>query len=403
MRVHRSPGCTYNGVSVTGVKRIASETMSESKSSDESRLAEVRREIDTLDEQIQALISERAQLAFDVGESKGTLSHAVDYYRPEREAQVLRAVLERNQGPLSDAEILRLFREIMSACLARQEPLKIAYLGPEGTFTQQAVHRHFGHSVQALGHPAIETVFEQVQGGEADFGVVPIENSTQGIVSHTLDMFLECELKICGEVEMRIHHNLLTHAPGLAGIERVYAHQQSLSQCRTWLRRNLPQAETLPVSSNAEAARRVRNAPEAAAIASMSAAEIYGVPALFSCIEDNPDNTTRFLVIGRQLFNPSGEDKTTLLLAGHEGPGLLYQLLEPLARHKINMNRIESRPSRLGRWKYVFFVDVDGHAQEEPLRTALGALEEQGGQVHVLGSYPRAVMARPAAIQGKPE
>ena len=329
-----------------------------------------------------------------MGESKGELPHAVDYYRPEREAQVLRSVLERNHGPLSDAEMLRLFREIMSACLARQEPLKIAYLGPEGTFTQQAVHRHFGHSVRALGHPAIETVFEQVQGAEADFGVVPIENSTQGVVTHTLDMFIDGDLKICGEVEMRIHHNLLTHATGLAGVERVYAHHQSLSQCRTWLRRNLPQAETLPVSSNAEAARRVRNAPEAAAIASMSAAEIYGVPVLFSSIEDNPDNTTRFLVIGRQLFSPSGDDKTTLLLTGREGPGLLYSLLEPLARHRINMNRIESRPSRLRRWEYVFFVDVDGHAEQEPLRSALEALREQGGQVRVLGSYPRAVMAR---------
>jgi chorismate mutase/prephenate dehydratase len=354
----------------------------------------VRAQIDALDVRIQALISERAELAFQVGASKGALPHAVDYYRPEREAQVLRAVLERNQGPLSDAEILRLFREIMSACLARQEPLKIAYLGPEGTFTQQAVHRHFGHSVQALGHPGIETVFEQVQGAEADFGVVPIENSTQGIVSHTLDMFLESELKICGEVEMRIHHNLLTHSDSLAGLERVYAHHQSLSQCRNWLRRNLPQVEAIPVSSNAEAARRVRNAPEAAAIASQSAAEIYGVPILFSMIEDNPDNTTRFLVIGRQLFGRSGDDKTTLLMAGNEGPGLLHALLEPLARHNVNMTRIESRPARTGNWEYVFFVDVEGHVEDPGLAAALEALAEVSAQTRVLGSYPRAVLAR---------
>lgn len=354
----------------------------------------VREQIDALDVRIQALISERAELAFKVGASKGALPHAVDYFRPEREAQVLRAVLERNQGPLSDAEMLRLFREIMSACMAQQEPLKIAYLGPEGTFTQQAVHRHFGHSVQALGHPGIETVFEQVQGAEADFGVVPIENSTQGIVSHTLDMFLESDLKICGEVEMRIHHNLLTHSDSLAGLERVYAHHQSLSQCRHWLRRNLPQAEAIPVSSNAEAARRVRNAPEAAAIASESAAEIYGVPILFSMIEDNPDNTTRFLVIGRQLFGRSGDDKTTLLMAGIEGPGLLHALLEPLARHKVNMTRIESRPARTGNWEYVFFVDVEGHVEEPGLAAALEALSEVSAQTRVLGSYPRAVLAR---------
>lgn len=354
----------------------------------------VRKRIDALDEQIQAMISERAKLAFEVGATKGKLPHAVDYYRPEREAQVLRAVLERNNGPLSDSEILRLFREIMSACLARQEPLKIAYLGPEGTFTQQAVFRHFGHSVQALGHPSIETVFEQVQGSEADFGVVPIENSTQGIVSHTLDMFLDSDLKICGEVEMRIHHNLLTHSDNLAGLERVYAHQQSHSQCQSWLRRNLPQVEIIPVASNAEAARRVRNAPEAAAIASQAAAEIYAVPILFSRIEDNPDNTTRFLVIGRALFSSSGDDKTTLLLAGKEGPGLLHHLLEPLAKHKVNMSRIESRPSQAGKWEYVFFVDVQGHVEDDALCAALEALARVSDHSRVLGSYPRAVLSR---------
>ena len=364
-----------------------------SDKSKHAELDEVRKRIDALDEAIQSLISERAELAYKVGTAKGDFPHAVDYYRPEREAQVLRGVLERNDGPLNDSEMLRLFREIMSACLARQEPLKIAYLGPEGTFTQQAVYRHFGHSVQALGHPAIETVFEQVQGAEADFGVVPIENSTQGIVSHTLDMFLESELKICGEVEMRIHHNLLTHSDSLAGIERVYAHHQSLSQCRSWIRRNLPQVETLPVASNAEAARRVRSAPEAAAVASQSAAEIYGVPILFSRIEDNPDNTTRFLVIGRQLFSSSGDDKTTLLLAGKEGPGLLHALLEPLARRKVNMTRIESRPSPAGKWQYVFFVDIEGHVEDKEVSSALEALAEFSDQTRVLGSYPRAVLS----------
>lgn len=353
----------------------------------------VRARIDALDTQIQALISERAELAFAVGASKGELPHAVDYYRPEREAQVLRGVLERNQGPLSNEEILRLFREIMSACLARQEPLKIAYLGPEGTFTQQAVYRHFGHSVQALGHPGIETVFEQVQGAEADFGVVPIENSTQGIVSHTLDMFLDSDLKICGEVEMRVHHNLLTLSDSLASLERVYAHHQALSQCRNWLRRNLPQVEAIPVSSNGEAARRVRNTPEAAAVASRSAAEIYGVPILFTRIEDNPDNRTRFLVIGRQLFSRSGDDKTTLLLAGKESPGLLHALLEPLARHRVNMTRIESRPAQTGNWEYVFFVDIEGHVEDEPVDRALAALREVSAETRVLGSYPRAVLA----------
>ena len=354
-------------------------------------LDEVRQKIDALDAKIQALISDRARLAWAVRESKGQLKNAVDYYRPEREAQVLRAVRERNQGPISDAEMLRLFREIMSVCLAQQEPLKISYLGPEGTFTQQAVNQHFGHSVQALGVTGIDDVFSQVESSEADFGVVPVENSNQGIVSHTLDRFVNSDLKICGEIEMAIHHNLLSQAPSLAQIERVYSHQQSLSQCKNWIRQHLPLAECIAVSSNAEAARRVRHSPDAAAISSKSAADIYGVPILFARIEDRADNATRFLVIGRQLLTPSGDDKSSLLLAGDEGPGALHSLLSPLAKHSLNMNRIESRPASTGRWSYVFFIDVDGHAETEPLKSALAEMQNQSSLTRVLGSYPKAV------------
>ena len=361
------------------------------KNSDD--LGAVRADIDRLDEEIQELISERARLASEVRKSKEKSAEAVDYFRPEREAQVLRAVLERNQGPLSDSEMLRLFREIMSACLAQQEPLKVAYLGPEGTFTQQAVNRHFGHSVHALSLPSIDDVFEQVQSGDADFGVVPVENSSQGIVSHTLDMFLLSDLKICGEIELRVHQNLLTLAKSVEQIERVYSHEQSLSQCKSWLRSHLPGVELISVGSNSEAARRVRNAPEAAAIAGRPAAEIYGLPVLFSDIEDHADNTTRFLVIGRQIFAPSGQDKTTLLLSGHEGPGLLYGLLKPLQEHGVNMTRIESRPSKLGKWAYVFFVDLEGHAQDENVSAALNDLEKVSKLSRILGSYPRAVLA----------
>jgi chorismate mutase/prephenate dehydratase len=365
------------------------------KREDKAGLTEIRDEIDRLDEQIQELINSRARLAFRVRESKGGELHAVDFYRPEREAQVLRGVLERNQGPLSDTEMVRLFREIMSACLAQQEPLKVAYLGPEGTFTQQAVHRHFGHSVHAIGLPGIDTVFEQVQAGDADFGVVPVENSSQGIVSHTLDMFLLSDLKICGEIELRVHQNLLTLARSLPQIERVYSHEQSLSQCKNWLRAHLPGVELIAVGSNSEAARRVRNAPEAAAIAGRVAAEVYGLPILFADIEDHPDNTTRFLVIGRQIFAPSGRDKTTLLLSGHEGPGLLYRLLEPFQVHGVNMTRIESRPSRLGKWAYVFFVDVEGHAEDPAVAAALRDLDKVSKLSRVLGSYPRAILTPP--------
>jgi len=362
---------------------------------EQTTLDEVRLQIDSLDAQIQELISARARLAQAVRESKGELEHAVDYYRPEREAQVLRAVAARNRGPISDAEMLRLFREIMSVCLAQQEPLKIAYLGPEGTFTQQAVNQHFGHSVQALGVTGIDDVFSQVESSDADFGVVPVENSNQGIVSHTLDRFVDSDLKICGEIEMAIHHNLLSQARSLAQIERVYSHQQSLSQCKHWIRQHLPEAECIAVSSNAEAARRVRHSPDAAAISSQSAAEIYGVPVLFARIEDRPDNATRFLVIGRQLLTPSGDDKTTLLLAGDEGPGALHALLTPLARHSLNMSRIESRPARAGRWSYVFFIDVDGHAETEPLKSALAEMQKQASLTRVLGSYPKAVSHTP--------
>ena len=361
---------------------------------EESTLDNVRQKIDTLDAKIQALISDRARLAWAVRESKGQLDNAVDYYRPEREAQVLRAVRERNEGPISDAEMLRLFREIMSVCLAQQEPLKIAYLGPEGTFTQQAVHRHFGHSVKALGVTGIDDVFMQVETTEADFGVVPVENSNQGIVSHTLDRFVDSDLKICGEIEMPIHHNLLSQSKSLAGIERIYSHQQSLSQCKAWIRQHLSSAECIAVSSNAEAARRIRHSPDAAAISSKSAADIYGVPILFSHIEDQPDNATRFLVIGRQLLAASGDDKTSLLLAGDEGPGALHSLLSPLARHGVNMSRIESRPSSTGRWSYIFFIDVEGHAETDPLRSALKEMQTQSSLTRVLGSYPKAVSSR---------
>lgn len=361
---------------------------------DPERLAEIRRRIDELDAKIQAAIAERAKLALEVRASKGDLGRGSEYYRPDREAQVLRQVIERNDGPLSDSVMLRLFREIMSACLAQQEPMKIAYLGPEGTFTQQAVYRQFGHSVQGIAAESIEDVFLQVQAGEADFGVVPVENSTQGMVSHTLDMFLNVEVKICAEVELRIHQHLLTQSRSLGGIETVYAHAQSLAQCRHWLAAHLPNAELVAVSSNAEAARRVRTRPEAAAIAGRHAAEVYGLPVLFGNIEDHVDNTTRFLVLGRDLLEPSGDDKTTLMVAGRDGPGALLSLLEPLARFGVNMNRIESRPSRQGRWDYVFFIDVDGHVTEERLSGVLGELEGEARLVKILGSYPRAVLGR---------
>ena len=360
-------------------------------------LESIRERIDAIDADLHALINERARLAQQVGISKHAAGHTVDFYRPERESQVLHLALERNRaakGPLRDEEILRLFREIMSACLAQQEPLKVAFLGPEGTFTQQAVFKQFGHSVRALPLTSIEEVFHEVESGTADFGVVPIENSSEGTVNNTLDMFLTSPLAICGEVELRIHHNLMGAMTALGQVERVCAHQQALAQCRGWLSENLPGVERVPVASNAEGARRARDEDGTAAIAPMAAAEVYGLNVLVPEIEDRADNTTRFLVIGRKSFPPSGEDKTTLLVsAAHtDAPGALFRLLEPFAREGISMTRIESRPSRRRKWDYVFFIDLEGHAETQPLAGVLAKLKGQASLCRVLGSYPRAIL-----------
>ncbi len=367
--------------------------MTESSDKPARSLDELRECIDALDTRIQALITERARCAQEVAVAKGD-GRAIDFYRPEREAQVLRGVVERNQGPLSDEEMVRLFREIISACLAQEEPLKIAYLGPEGTFTQSAVYKQFGHSVRGLPLATIDEVFHEVESGAADFGVVPIENSTGGTVNHTLDNFLMSPLKICGEVELRIRQHLLGSMDSLEQIVRVCTHPQSLAQCRGWLKEYLPEVELIEVSSNAEGARRARDEAGTAAIAGDAAAEVYGLEKLVADIEDRPDNTTRFLVIGRDLFPASGEDKTTLLMstADTEDAGALQRLLEPLARHRVNMSRIESRPSRRRKWHYVFFVDIDGHVEEEHVAAALAELEQRAQLFRVLGSYPKAVL-----------
>ncbi|MDO5504699.1 MAG: prephenate dehydratase [Pseudoxanthomonas suwonensis] len=355
-------------------------------------LGEVRARIDGIDRTIQQLIAERARWARQVGKAKGKLAAAVDYYRPEREAQVLRRVLDRNDGPLDDEVLVRLFREIMSACLAQQEPLKVGYLGPEGTFSQQAVFKHFGHSATGLPLASIEEVFQEVAAGNADFGVVPVENSGQGTLQVTLDMFLTSPLCVCGEVELRVHQYLLSRSADLAGIERVYSHPMSLAQCAGWLRQHLPGVERIPVTSNAEAARRARNGDDAAAIAGESAGHVYHLKRLAGPIEDRNDNTTRFLVLGRESFPASGHDRTSLLVSVRDRPGALYGVLEPLARHGVSMNRIESRPQHGGLWQYAFFIDVEGHSEEAPLKDALAEIGAAAGGVRVLGSYPVAVL-----------
>ncbi|MDE2338945.1 MAG: prephenate dehydratase [Gammaproteobacteria bacterium] len=357
-------------------------------------LTAVRERIDGVDQQIQRLLNERARLAQRVGLTKSRTEAGAEFYRPEREAQVLRAVRERNRGPLRDEEVVRLFREIMSACLAQQEPLKVAYLGPEATFSQTAVLTHFGHSVRALPLGSIDEVFHEVESAAADFGVVPIENSTEGTVNHTLDRFLSSPLKICGEVELRIHHHLMGNMNALGRIVRICSHPQSLAQCRLWLQEHLPDIEQIPVASNGEAARRARDERGTAAIAGQTAAEVYGLKVLAGQIEDRSDNSTRFLVLGRKLLAPSGQDRSTLLVSvGHtDAPGALHRLLEPLARHRVSMTRIESRPSHRRKWDYVFFIDIDGHAEEPHVARALASLKRRASLFRLLGSYPRAVL-----------
>jgi chorismate mutase/prephenate dehydratase len=360
---------------------------------DSTDLAEIRKRINEVDERIQALINERARYAQQVGAAKGKHAGAVDYYRPEREAEILRNIVERNEGPLRDEEILRLFREIMSACLAQQEPLKIGFLGPEGTFTQTAVFKHFGHSVRALPFHTIDEVFQEVESGVANFGVVPIENSTEGSVNNTLDMFLTSPLKIAGEIELRIDQHLLGHMPGLENIVRICAHEQSLAQCRSWLREYVPHVELIGMSSNAAGARRARDEEGTAAIGPDVAADVYDLKILVNRIEDRSDNSTRFLVVGRDLLPASGNDKTTILISTSDtgGAGVLHHLLQPLADHDVVMTFIESRPSHRKNWDYVFFIDIEGHASESPVSDALAVLEKESSLFRVLGAYPKAV------------
>ena len=360
-------------------------------------LSQVRARIDALDEQIQTLISERARVVQTVRDIKVRSGSTGDHYRPAREAQVLRRAMERNrasQGPLPDEVMARLMREIMSACLALESPLSVAYLGPEGTYTQAAVNKHFGLQVAARAMAAIDEIFREVEAGMADYGVVPIENSTEGVVSSTLDLLANTPLSICGEVWLPVHHQLLSRHQKLEEIKVVFSHPQSLAQCRYWLDSKLPGIPRTPVASNGAAAKRVAETGEGAAIASAAAGELYGLDVLAANVEDDPNNTTRFLVIGRQNPEPTGSDRTSLVCSAAKGSeaGALFRLLEPLARENINMSKIESRPSRRGMWDYNFFLDLEGHRADPAVGRALEEVRARSAFFKVLGSYPKAVV-----------
>lgn len=362
----------------------------------DQELEALRARINSLDGRILELISERALCAQEVGRVKSVNLKKGEkpvFYRPEREAFVLKNIMEHNKGPLNDEEVARLFREIMSTCLALEQPLKVAYLGPEGTFTQAAAIKHFGHSVISSPMAAIDEVFREVAAGAMNFGVVPVENSTEGAVNHTLDSFLEHDLLICGEVELRIHHHLLIGENTKKGhITRVYSHGQSLAQCRKWLDAHYPSVERIAVSSNAEAAKRVKSEWNSAAIAGDMAAELYDLTILNEKIEDRPDNSTRFFIIGNQEVPPTGDDKTSIIVSIQNKPGILYELLEPFRKNGIDLTRIETRPARSCKWNYVFFLDFKGHYRDPLIKAVLEEINKASVALKVLGSYPQAIL-----------
>jgi chorismate mutase/prephenate dehydratase len=354
-------------------------------------LAGVRAEIDGIDGELLRLLNQRARCAQKVGEIKAEHGEAGHIYRPEREAQVLRRLQDANPGPLPGENITFFFREVMSACLSLEQPLGIAFLGPLGTFSESAATKHFGHAARLSPQSSIDDVFREVESGHAQYAVVPVENSTEGAVGRTMDLLLGTQLKICGEVVVRIHQNLLSNETDLSKITRVYSHAQSLAQCHEWLNRMLPGAQRISVGSNAQAAQMASEKLGVAAIAGEAAAARYNLPRLAENIEDEPNNTTRFLVLGKHDAGPSGRDKTSLIMSAANRTGALHELLLPLSSAGVSMCRLESRPARNALWEYVFYVDIEGHRDEAPIKAALEELGRRSAYLKTLGSYPVAV------------
>ncbi len=354
-------------------------------------LAVLRKGIDALDNQMLELLNRRAALAGDVGRIKAAAAPEAPYHTPKREREVLARLEAGNPGPFPTAAIRGVFQEIMSACLSLEKPLRVAFLGPEGTFTHLAARHQFGMSSQAAPMGTIAAVFQAVERGRADYGVVPVENATEGAVDSTLDAFLESPLQICAEILLPVDQALLLRTDlDLAAVRRVYSHPQALGQCRKWLEQHLPQADRVEAPSTSEAARLAREDAEGAAIASEMAAELFGLKVAETRIQDLTTNATRFLVLGPKSAEPTGRDLCSLLALAQDGPGALLRLLEPLARYGLNLSRIQSRPTRRRAWEYAFFLDLEGHAQEPSVAAALEELRQSGAQLRVLGSYPKA-------------
>lgn len=356
-------------------------------------LKQFRDKIDSIDEQVLKLVNERAKLAREIGHVKedGVI------YRPEREAQVLRSMQASNEGPLSSEAVSNIFRAVMSNCRALEKELSIVFLGPLGTYSEEAALKQFGLGRTAVVCGTIDEVFRTLEADQADYAVVPVENSTEGAVGLTLDLLLASTVKVCGEVTLPIHHCLLSKQTDISQISHVFSHGQSLSQCHEWLNRNLPEAQREAVTSNAHAAKMIHELVSsdgtfAAAIASKRAAELFNLNVLAENIEDDPKNTTRFLVLGKHEVAASGKDKTSLALTTKNKPGAMVDLLEPLSRHGVSMTKLESRPSKEGLWEYVFFIDIEGHQTDDKVQAAIAELKQCASVVKVLGSYPVAVI-----------
>lgn len=361
-------------------------------------LKQFRDKIDAIDEQMLKLVNERATLAREIGHVKqanGKEDGVI--FRPEREAQILRRLQENNQGPLENEAVSHIFRAVMSNCRALEKELAIAFLGPLGTYSEEAALKQFGQGRQAVVCASIDEVFRTLEANQADYGVVPVENSTEGAVGLTLDLLLSSPLKICGEISLPVHHCLLSKQADISQISHVFSHSQSLSQCHEWLNKNLAKTTREAVTSNAFAAQMIHELVSAdgtfaAAIASKRAAELFSLNVLAENIEDDPNNTTRFLVLGKHAVAASGIDKTSIVMSTKNKPGAIVELLEPLARHGVSMTKLESRPSKLALWNYVFFVDIEGHETDAKVEAALNDLRDRASSLKVLGSYPMAVV-----------
>lgn len=351
-------------------------------------LVDLRRQIDAIDDRILELLNQRAALVIAVGRAKEGASG--EFYVPSREQAIYARLLAANTGPFPEEGVRRVFREIISASLSLEQPMKVAFLGPQGTFTHVAAMQQFGFSAQLVPIKSIPSIFDEVGRGRAHYGVVPVENSNEGVVSHTLDMFMKSDLKIIAEVLIEVSHDLLNRTGRIEDIRKVVSHPQALAQCRVWLEENLPDVPLVDMPSTTQAAQQAAEDEGVAAIASEAAANLYGLRAVKHRIEDNPNNFTRFLVVGQQMPAPGGNDKTSIMFSVRDEPGILYRMLEPFSKRGINLSKIESRPMKGRAWEYIFFLDMEGHVRDAQVAAAVEELNGYCQFLKVLGSYPKA-------------